>query len=95
MNSVNKDILKKLFGSKDFLTNRVSINDLREKEYSGGVLSEKEKLAIFNYERFRLSELNKYVNSSKFNEVYQLLQIMANLRPWEDFLDEKYVVKEK
>jgi hypothetical protein len=87
---MNKNALNKLIGKKNLLSNVVSINDLREKEYGGSTLNEFEKKAIFNYEHYRLSELSKHLNDDQFNNVYQLLQVMANLKPWEDFLKEEF-----
>lgn len=68
----------------------ISINDLREKEYSGTSLNTDERRALNNYERYRLHKLNENVENERFNEVYQLLQVMANLRPWQDFLDSRF-----
>ena len=87
---MNKNALNKLVGKKGLLSNTISINDLREKEYSGSPLTTAEKTAIANYEHYRLTELNKHVNDAEFNKVYQMLQVMANLKPWEDFLKEEY-----
>jgi hypothetical protein len=87
---MNKSALNKLIGNKSLLSNVLSINDLREKEYGGSTLNEFEKKAIVNYEHYRLSELSKHLNDDQFNNVYQLLQVMANLKPWEDFLKEEF-----
>lgn len=90
---MNKNAINKLINKKNLLSNMVSINDLREKEYGGSKLTEAEKKAITNYEHYRLNELNKHVNDAEFNKVYQLLQVMANLKPWEDFLNDDYLDK--
>lgn len=87
---MNKNALNKLIGKKGLLSNIVSINDLREKEYSGSSLTESEKKAIVNYERYRLTELSKHVNDNQFNNIYQLFQVMANLKPWQDFLNDEF-----
>lgn len=89
-NFKNVSELRKLLRGKQLSTSVTSINDLREKEYSGQKLSEDEQRALVNYEHYRLTELNKLVDDAKFNEVYQILQVMANLRPYQDFLEEKF-----
>lgn len=71
---------------KDFF----SINDLREKDYSNINLLPNERLAIKNYDRFRIAELNKQTSESNFHQKYMQLQVMANLSPFEEFLKETY-----
>lgn len=85
--------LKEFLKKNKLSTAVVSINDLREKEYSGVSLSSEEMNALANYEHFRIAELSKHTEDDKFNDTYQLLQVMANLRPWEDFLDARYQAK--
>lgn len=90
-NGKDLNAIKKLMQQRQGLANSViSINDLREKDYSGYRLNEEEQRALNNYEKYRLNKLNDHVEDEKFNEVYQLLQVMANLRPWQDFLDSKF-----
>lgn len=90
-NGKDLNAIKKLMQQRQGLANSViSINDLREKDYSGSRLSPEEQRALNNYEKYRLAKLNEHVEDEKFNEVYQLLQVMANLRPWQDFLDSKF-----
>ena len=36
----------------------VSINDLRDKYFSGQILSKEEKLALMNYDQYRVNYLN-------------------------------------
>jgi hypothetical protein len=71
---------------KGFLT----INDLREKDYNNVELSPRERLAIKNFDRFRITELNKQKSESQFHNKYLQLQVMANLSPYEEFLKEDY-----
>jgi hypothetical protein len=65
----------------------VSINDLRDREFNGEKLTDEEYLALYNYDRFRLDELNAQPNDMAFHERYRQLQIMANLADWHDFLN--------
>ena len=67
-----------------------SINDLREKEFSGEQLTRKEKQALMNFDRFRLDVLNAQTDDMAFHKRYQEFQVMANLGDYEEFLKEKY-----
>ena len=67
-----------------------SINDLREKDYDNIDLSPNERLALKNYDRYRIAELNKQVSEDQFHNRYMQLQVMANLSPYEEFLKEGY-----
>lgn len=69
----------------------VSINDLRDKEYSGQQLSEEEKTAIKNFDKFRLAQLSEQKSERDFHNKYIQLQAMANLSPYQEFLNEKYL----
>lgn len=75
-----------LFNSM-FIGTPVSINDLRDREFNGEKLTDEEYLALHNYDRFRLDELNAQSNDMAFHERYRQLQIMANLADWHDFLN--------
>jgi hypothetical protein len=73
------------------LKNVVTINDLKDIDYSGKELSYKQRLAIINYDRYRLNMLKKVKhNEHKFQQVYFKLQAQANLLPYTEFLKEKY-----
>lgn len=63
-----------------------SINDLKDKEFSGIPLTEEEKKAIHNFEQFRLKALNSISEEEKFHLVYRKFQVLANLCPWTNFL---------
>lgn len=67
-----------------------TINDLREREYSGKSLNKTEKLALANFDKFRITELNKPMDDITFHKRYKELQIMANLGNYDEFLKEKY-----
>ncbi|MCX8080884.1 MAG: hypothetical protein N3F09_06575 [Bacteroidia bacterium] len=64
-----------------------SINDLRDKEFSGIPLTEKEKKALSNFEQFRISVLNSISDDEQFHLTYRKFQVLANLTPWTDFLN--------
>ncbi|PJB15290.1 MAG: hypothetical protein CO118_04145 [Flavobacteriales bacterium CG_4_9_14_3_um_filter_32_8] len=85
-NTINNNINNKETKTKCFLT----INDLREKDYSNKELSPQERLAIKNFDRYRIIELNKQTSESKFHIKYMQIQVMANLSPYEEFLKEAY-----
>lgn len=84
-------ILNKFFAKAD-IGGAVSINDLREKELSGELLTLKETQALANFDRYRISELKKQPNDMAFHERYRQLQVMANLGDYEEFLKEKYIL---
>ena len=67
-----------------------SINDLRELEYNNVTLDTNQRVAIKNFDRYRISELNNQVSEDKFHNKYMQLQVMANLSPYEEFLKEDY-----
>lgn len=67
-----------------------SINDLREKEFRGESLTSDERVALCNYDKFRIAELNKQSNDNAFHKRYRELQVMANLGDYREFLKEKY-----
>ena len=67
-----------------------TINDLREREYSGKSLNKTEKLALSNFDKFRINELNKPMDDITFHKRYSELTVMANLGNYDEFLKEKY-----
>jgi len=84
-----RDILSKLFSNTTkSLTN--SINDLRDKEFSGKNLSSEEKFALSNFDQYRIKVLNSQTSEEAFHETYRKIQVIANLGDWRDFLDEKF-----
>jgi hypothetical protein len=72
------------------IKNFTSINDLRDLEYNSIDLTPNQRLAIKNYDRYRITELNKQSSENKFHNKYMQLQVMANLSPYEEFLKEDY-----
>jgi hypothetical protein len=76
--------------AKATINGTISINDLREKEFNGEKLSQKEKQALVNFDRFRINVLNAQTDDMAFHKRYQELQVMANLDDYQEFLNEKY-----
>jgi hypothetical protein len=89
--SFSGDIFKKVFakelGTSGLVT---SINDLRDKEFSGMKLSPEERFALSNFDKYRLSILNAQENDDTFHQHYRQLQVIANLSDWREFLKEEY-----
>lgn len=70
----------------------VSINDLRDKYFSGQTLSKEEKLAMMNYDQYRINYLNESSDEDQFQKRYLELQAKANLTHYSEFLKEPYTV---
>lgn len=83
------NILNKYLAKSD-IKGAASINDLRDKEYNGEPLTQKEKQALVNFDRFRINVLNAQTDDMAFHKRYQELQVMANLGDYQEFLKEKY-----
>lgn len=81
--------LTELF-SKKSIGGEASINDLREKEFSGSLLSTEEKCALQNYDNYRINLLNAQENEESFHKIYRQLQVIANLGDWKEFLKADY-----
>lgn len=75
------------FFAKMNIGGSVSINDLRDREFNGEYLTEDERLALYNFDRFRIEELNAQPSDVAFHERYRQLQVMANLADWREFLN--------
>lgn len=84
----NNNITPKLktLDLKGFLT----VNDLRDKEYNNKELTTNERIALKNYDRYRIKVLSQKITEKEFHSRYQKLQVMANLTPFEEFLKEEY-----
>lgn len=83
------DIATRFFTKKD-LGSSESINDLRDKEFSGKTLSAEEKFALANFDRYRLAVLNAQENEEQFHLHYRQLQVISNLGDWREFLKDEY-----
>jgi len=77
--------------AKRSIENIVSINDLRDKE-DVVKLSADEQTALDNYSSYRVKKLNIATDEEDFHSMYRLLQVLANLSPYQEFLHEKYKV---
>ncbi len=79
------------FFTKKSIGGEVSINDLRDKEFSGVPLSFDEKRALKNYDNYRIKLLNaQQDNEPAFHNIYRQLQVIANLGDWHEFLKAEY-----
>jgi len=77
---------------KSILGGVICINDLREMEFNNVELSPQERLALKNYDRYRIVELNKQSTEDQYNNKYMQLQAIANLSPFTEFLKEEYYI---
>jgi hypothetical protein len=84
--TIKEDLLKKYFAKAE-IGGTVSINDLRDREFNGESLSSEEKVALANFDRYRIDILNAQTSDMAFHEHYRQLQVMANLADWKDFMD--------
>ena len=67
----------------------VSINDVRDKYFENVPLTEQEKLALNNFDRYRMEYLNAAPNEEVFEKRYLEIQAKANLSAFTDFLNEE------
>ena len=86
---IKSDFISKLLNKKSTGL-VVSINDLRDKEFSGIKLSAEEKFALSNFDKYRISVLNSQTEEEKFHYQYRQLQVIANLSDWQEFLGEEF-----
>lgn len=68
----------------------VSINDLRDREFSGVKLTREEKAALANFDTYRINVLNAQTDEQKFHYKYRQIQVIANLSDWREFLKEEF-----
>jgi hypothetical protein len=68
----------------------VSINDLRDKEFSGIKLTAEERFALSNFDKYRINVLNSQTDEEKFHYQYRQLQVIANLSDWREFLKKDF-----
>lgn len=83
------EIAKRFFAKQD-IGGAESINDLRDKEFSGVKLTAEEKFALANFDKYRLNVLNSQENEEQFHNHYRQLQVIANLGDWREFLKDTY-----
>jgi hypothetical protein len=84
-----KDITTRFFTKKD-IGGTESINDLRDKEFSGVTLSAEEKFALANFDKYRLKVLNAQKDEEQFHLLYRQIQVISNLGDWREFLKEEF-----
>jgi hypothetical protein len=78
------------FFTKKTIGGEASINDLRDKEFSGAHMSAEEKRALQNYDNYRINLLNAQEGDEAFHKAYRQLQVIANLGDWKEFLKADY-----
>ena len=83
------DISRRFFTKQD-IGGTESINDLRDKEFSGKSLTAEEKYALANFDRYRLKILNSQENEEQFHLNYRQIQVISNLGDWREFLKDDY-----
>ncbi len=83
------DISKRIFSKQD-IGGAESINDLRDKEFSGKSLSAEEKYALANFDKYRLNILNSQEDEAQFHLQYRQIQVISNLGDWREFLKDEY-----
>lgn len=83
------NIVKQFFTKKD-IAGTESINDLRDKEFSGKSLTAEEKYALANFDKYRLNVLNSQENDEQFHIQYRQIQVISNLGDWREFLKDEY-----
>ncbi len=86
---LDKNLLEKFFTKKE-IGGEVSVNDLRDKEFSGQRLSPEERKALNNFDKYRIRILNSSSDEEVFHNNYRQLQVIANLGDWREFLKEEY-----
>ena len=83
------DIAKRFFSKQD-IGGAESINDLRDKEFSGKALTAEEKYALANFDKYRLSILNSQQDDEQFHLHYRQIQVISNLGDWHEFTKDEY-----
>ena len=83
------DIAKRFFTKQD-IGGAESINDLRDKEFSGKSLTAEEKYALANFDKYRLNILNSQADEAQFHLHYRQIQVISNLGDWREFLKDEY-----
>lgn len=83
----NQNTSKNILAS---LQNVITINDLKEMDFSGQPLTPQQKTAIVNFDRYRLKVLKSSKSETEFKNNYFRLQILANTKKYEEFLKNEY-----
>lgn len=85
------DIAKRFFSKQD-IGGVESINDLRDKEFSGKTLTAEEKYALANFDKYRLNILNSQEDDEQFHLHYRQIQVISNLGDWREFIKDEYSI---
>lgn len=83
------DIATRFFSKQD-IGGAESINDLRDKEFSGKTLTAEEKYALANFDKYRINILNSQEDEVQFHLQYRQIQVISNLGDWHEFLKDEY-----
>jgi hypothetical protein len=83
------DIATRFFSKQD-IGGAESINDLRDKEFSGKALTAEEKYALANFDKYRINILNSQEDEVQFHLQYRQIQVISNLGDWREFLKDEY-----
>ena len=83
------DITTRFFSKQD-IGGAESINDLRDKEFSGKALTAEEKYALANFDKYRINILNSQEDEVQFHLQYRQIQVISNLGDWREFLKDEY-----
>ncbi|MFY8184611.1 MAG: hypothetical protein ACOVLD_00970 [Bacteroidia bacterium] len=89
MKNLSNQLIQRFFTKKE-IGGEISVNDLRDREFSGEKLNAEEKTALANYDAYRINVLNSQENDEDFHAAYRQLQVIANLGDWKEFLKEQY-----
>ena len=87
--NTNTDFITKLL-NKTSTGLVISINDIRDKEFSGIKLTAEERFALSNFDTYRINVLNSQTEEEKFHYHYRQLQVIANLSDWREFLTKDF-----
>lgn len=71
-----------------------TINDLKDREFSGSSLESDEKEALVRFDAFRIWFLNESPTEEEFHERYARLNAMANLSSYLVFLKDEFNVQQ-
>lgn len=65
----------------------ISINDIKDRYFDGLSISEEERIAMDNYDHYRLSSLEAVKGKADFKSIYSNIQALANISSYRYFLN--------
>lgn len=77
---------------KNLMGEMVTINDLKEKEFNQEELTPQQRLALKNFDRYRITQLNAQKSEVAFQKKYFQLQVASKLTSYEEFLKEEFFI---